>query len=94
MKIINKTKDKMKDYSSHTQNGEAWYFSQVDIEGLNLMLITDLDGEDKGSLVAVIQWKYDMDKIAESRFENSIDGFNEACEWFDSIRLEIAKKLL
>ena len=94
MEIINKTKDKMKGYPLHTQNGESWYFSQVDIEGLNLMLITDLDGEDKGSLLAVVQWVHGMDKIAENRFENSVDGFNEACEWLDDIRLEISKKLL
>ena len=93
--IINKTKGLVRDYSACIQRGEKWYSSQVRIEPLHLMILTEVENDDKTLYIeANINWCYSLDTLVSKKFEYSEEGFNQACEWLDGMRVEFAKRLL
>lgn len=50
--------------------------------------------ENRAVLTANICWAVPFGTTASKNFINTWQGFNEACEWLDSKRLEFVKALL
>ena len=94
MEIINKTKDKLDDFTAYINNGGQYYSCVIDIKALTILIHTDNDMKGNKTLLAQIGWDYSTRTREDKNFPYTEDGFDAMCEWLDSMRLKFAAELL
>ena len=95
MTIQNKTEKLFRSYSDYVDRGGEFYSCFIDWKAISMGIIAEVENDNKTLyLEASIQWCYSVSTTIKKNFKNSKEGFVEACEWLDEMRIKFVEELL